>query len=204
LKRALSFLILFVFALCVTPDFSYAADLFDGNINFLIGQKILNESDWEPYDSQTEYGVNLNFRPTTCGTTWPVYVEVAYLSSSDDQEISGYDFDLGDVTANAEARTTELRLGAKYIFGSYEIIHPYVAAGIARIKGEVEVTAYGVSASMDDSAVGFYLTGGCYWTIAEHFNLGAEFGYSNANVEIADYEVKAGGVHLLGLIGYHF
>lgn len=200
MKRTLALLILLFVAVCLTPNFSHAADGFTGNINFLIGKKVLNENDWTPYDSQTEYGVGLDVG----GATWPVHVEVAYLSASDDQDISGYDPDLGDVSADAEACTTELRLGAKYIWDSFEIIRPYVAAGIASIKGEVEVDVYGFSESMDDSAVGLYLTGGLYWTIAEHFNVGAEAGYSFANIDLSGYEVDAGGLHALALIGYHF
>lgn len=200
MKRTLAILMLSVFAVCFTSGFLYAADGFTGNINLLLGSKTLEEDDWEPLDSQAEFGVDFDFGMQT----WPIHIDVAYLSSSDDQDFSGYDPEFGDITGNLEATTTELRLGAKYIWDSWSTMRLYAAGGLSNIKGEFEVSAYGVSISEDDSAIGFYVTGGIYWTLAEHFNLGAELGYSKATIELYDYEGEAGGTHALALVGYHF
>ncbi len=201
MKRALLCLLLFVLALSFTPDFSYAANGITGNVNLLMGQKFLSKGDWAPFDKQTEYGIDVDFG----GTSWPVYIDAAYLSSSKNKGMSGYDTDLGDISADSKGSTTELRLGARYyVFGQTGNPNPYIGVGIASVKGKMEVSAYGMSETADDSAIGLYLKGGIFWTIAEHFNVGVEASYSSARIDIEDYGIQAGGLHALGFVGYHF
>ena len=62
----------------------------------------------------------------------------------------------------------------------------------------------GISVSDDDTALGLWIGGGVYWTPAEHFNIGLEAKYSNAEVTLFGVDANAGGGHFGALIGYHW
>lgn len=195
MKRELFILIIFVFAVCFTSTFSYA----EGNLNFLYGTKNLEESDWEPLEKQTEFGINLDFGKATM----PIHLDIAYFSSSDDQEFTEYILGYS-VTYELEASTRELRLGAKYIWDVAQTMHPYVAGGLSSVNAKLKMSAYGYSESVDETGLGYYVAGGLYWTLAGSFNVGAELAYSKATVELYGIDTKAGGTNVLALIGYHF
>ncbi|MEW6378941.1 MAG: hypothetical protein AB1611_04970 [bacterium] len=55
-----------------------------------------------------------------------------------------------------------------------------------------------------DSALGFWIGGGIYWTISKIFNLGLQIRYSKAEVTIFEEDVEAGGLHYGFLSGVHF
>lgn len=48
------------------------------------------------------------------------------------------------------------------------------------------------------------MDGGVYFTVAQHFNIGAEVRYSMADVDIAGVDADAGGLHVGLLLGYHW
>jgi hypothetical protein len=71
------------------------------------------------------------------------------------------------------------------------------------INAEIEAEAYGLSVSVDD-AVGFWIGGGVYWTLGEHFNIGFDVRWSKAEVTIDGLDFEAGGTHAGLLLGYHW
>jgi opacity protein-like surface antigen len=194
--------IILVIALLLSATFfvsnqSYAQSDWTGNINFVMGSKSLDEDDWKPLEAQAEFGVNFDFG----SKSWPIRFDIGYLKSSDEVDI--YD-SFYDITLNSEASTSELRLGVKKIWEPTLTMRPYVSGGLAMINAKIKTSALGFSDSEDDSAVGLYVNGGIYWTVASSFNLGFELGYSKAKVTIYGYDAEAGGGHALLLAGYHF
>jgi hypothetical protein len=202
MKKTL-FIFVLLLSLCFLSNQSYAADDWTGNANLVFGSKSLEKDDWEPLESQREVGFNVDFGKKS----WPVNIEIGYLTSSDDDSfLIDLDGNLYDV--KVEGSTTELRLGIKKIWMPTYSIRPYISGGLAVIGGKIKSTVSDgfVSGSDSDShqGVGGYVNGGIFWTLANHFNVGVELGYSSASVKIYDIDTKAGGGHGLFFVGYHW
>jgi hypothetical protein len=179
-----------------------------GDANLFLGQKNLDEDDWEPIDGQMEYGVCLNFGVQD----WPVSIAVDILMSSDDTTYTydyyGYDY---DVVLDGE--TTEIAVGVRKFFNEESNFQPYIGGGAAYIDGEVSINFTdfpGMNYSLSDSAFGFWANAGVMWRLSERFNLGIDLRYSDASVTIVDdfleesYDVEAGGMHYGVLLGYRW
>jgi len=196
--KKLVFLIITCFLLSI-PNLAICEE-FTGNVNFFLGVKQLDEDDWEPLEEHDEYGISLDFKQKT----WPVSIAIGYLSSSDEETVSMYVSGLGTVSFDMEAETTELSFGIRKIWDDSPSIRPYIGAGIALISAEAKGSALGVSVSDDDTATGFWLGAGLYFTISERFNIGFNFRWSKAEVTLYDVEAEAGGTHYGLLLGIHW
>ncbi len=163
----------------------------EGNINFMFGQKNLDSDDWEPVEDQMEFGLMFDYKPQT----WPISIAVDVLYSEDDSSVSIFD---------VEGETLELNLGVRKYFPVTEQFKPYIGGGIAYIKGEVSASAFGLTASGDDSDFGFWVSGGAVVTFAQRFNIGVDFRYSQAEITIEGVDGEAGGTHILAFAGFHF
>ena len=168
-----------------------SADGWTGNINFFLGAKVLDEDDWEPVDEQAEIGFLLDFK----GKSWPVSIAVDLLGSYAEDDVYGVDI---------EGSTAELCFGVRKIWDSFEHVRPFIGGGIAFIWAEVEGERWGFSVSDDDTATGYWIGGGVYWTLAEHFNIGFDVRWSKAEVTLFDVDGEAGGSHVGFLLGYHW
>ena len=175
-----------------------------GNINVFIGGKFLDEDDWEPTDDHFELGAQLDFRPVD----WPVNIAVDFSHSwgEDSEYVTFYDPWIGwiGVDVDLEASTTEVNLGIRYIYEELPYVRPFIGGGPALVWANAEASALGIRVSDDDFGFGFWIGGGAYVTLAEHFNIGAQVRYSWAELELFDVDVAAGGWHVGGLIGYHW
>ena len=173
-----------------------AQDQWTGNIDMFLGQKNLDKDDWEPVEEQGEFGIEVDFREKD----WPVNIAIDVLASSDDQSIIDPFFGQVDL----EGKTTEFNIGIRKIWDESSV-RPFIGGGLSYIRAEAKVTIPGIgSNSESDTGVGIWLGGGVYFTLGEHFNLGVELKYSDANVTIADVDVAAGGTHFGLLAGYHW
>ena len=167
------------------------AEAWTGNLNFVLGQKTLEEEDWAPLDKQTEFGVLIDFKQTS----WPVSIAVDILASVDTTT---------DLGIEVEGNTSEFDIGVRKIWdmpGSQ--IKPYIGGGLAFINAEIKATDV-VTVSIDDSGTGYWLNGGIYWALTENFNLGIDLRYSQADVTFFGIEGDAGGTHVGVLAGYHW
>jgi hypothetical protein len=196
-RRSIMKRIFFICVLLLSITFffsnqSFAANEWNVNTNFAIGAKALDETDWEPVESQDELGLSIDFAPKT----WPFSIEIGFLASATEEK----DFYYMDV----EGSTTELRAGIKKIWEPTTTMRPYVGGGLAIINAELKLSDSYDEISVDDQGVGGYVSGGIFWTIARHLNLGFELGYSKATVTLADYDGEAGGGHALFFVGYHW
>jgi len=167
-----------------------------GNVNFLLTQKMLQEDDWSPVDTQTGFGVMADFKMSS----WPIAIAVGYQSTSDDDVLFG---------AEMDGTTDELDLGVKYISDQVGNIRPFLGGGLTQARGKMEGTGPGGNISVSDTGVGFWLSAGIYWTLAEHLNLGGHVKFTSAEVTLADpsigsFDVDAGGSSLAVFVGYHF
>jgi len=182
-------------AIAAMPALMMAADATSqggvtGNINFLIGQKTLDKNDWEPLEKQIEAGLMFDIG----GADWPVNIALDILGSVDEETISGV-----DVTGS----TSEFDIGIRKSFldGNF---HPYLGGGLAVIQTEIEGSYGGITVSDDDTGTGFWISGGIYYSIIGHINLGLDLRYSNAKTTMFDIEGEAGGTHFAFFAGYHW
>ena len=174
-----------------------AQNQWTGNINVFFGQKNLDKDDWEPVEEQSEFGIEVDFRKKD----WPVNIAIDVLVSSDDQSIIEPFFGQVDV----EGKTTEFNIGIRKIWDEFSSVRPFIGGGLSFIRAEFEGTIPGLgSASDSDTGVGIWLGGGVYFTLGEHFNLGVELKYSDADVTLFDVDAAAGGTHYGLLAGYHW
>ena len=162
-----------------------------GNVNFLLGTKNLDSDDWAPFDEQAAFGVLIDFK----GQNWPISMAIDILGSLDKETISGIEF---------EASTSEFDIGIRKIWEVYgSSIRPFIGGGIAFINGELKATNVG-PVTFDDDGTGFWINGGVYWTLGQHFNIGLQARYSRAEITILGIDGEAGGTHAAVMLGYHW
>jgi hypothetical protein len=165
------------------------------NINLFYGFKGLEEDDWAPVDSHTEWGLL-----TTWGSpTWKgIGIAVDYLQSKDTAtEV------VLDLPIEIEGKTTEIDVGARFTAGK-KSFRPFVGIGLASIKGEFKGGLLGVSTSQSDTGWGLWIDGGVGWRLAKHLNLGLEARWSTASITLFDVDGNAGGFHIGAFIGAGF
>jgi opacity protein-like surface antigen len=175
------------------PAASHAQN-WTGNINFFLGGKTLKSSDWAPVEDHGQGGILVDFKKDT----WPVSIAIDLLSSYTDEVV------WDGVPFKVEAETMEINIGVRKIWDHFSIIRPYVGGGVAYINAELTGASWNWIASQDDSALGIWLNGGVYWTLARAFNIGLDFRYSKAEVTLFGNDVAAGGRHAGLLLGYHW
>lgn len=202
-----SLIVAALFLVPIIPGLAQAAEL-SGNVNAFIGMKMLDDSDWGDFDDQTEFGVMADLG----ANTWPIGLSANLIYSSDSTS-DYHDNEIGDTyyyTYYAEdATTVELNLGVKKIWAVSGPFNIYVAGGLATIYGEMEITrannlsgTYRDTDSEDDTGLGGWGAVGCYFTFANHVNVGMDLRYSSAEIDMYDDEIDAGGVHVGLLVGY--
>ena len=186
-------------AILVLAATGAAAGDYTGNVNFLLGTKTLDDGDWEPVESQGEFGALISWGRVA----WPVQIAIDLLASTKEETSSYYDPYLGYLSGTLEGSTAELGVGVRKVWGKDgSKVRPFLSGGLLMANAELKVTALGVSASVDDDAAGLWVDGGVWWRLGERFKLGLEARCSTAEVEMAGYEVSAGGLHLGALIGF--
>jgi hypothetical protein len=175
------------------------------DINFFLGQKNLDSSDWGAnsylgyglsLDQQGELGILANF----AGHDWPVSIAVDLLISGHQVDACYSSVGCGSTTAG----TVEIDVGARKIFNIYGTsFHPYVGGGLALITGSIEDDYYYYYDNDSDSGAGLWLNGGIFWSIG-HFNLGLDARFSEADVTLYGQTVNAGGSHGGIFLGFNW
>ena len=179
-------------ALAASGSMSTAlAGSWTGNINAFLGMKYLDEDDWSPMEEQTEGGLLFDIGKIN----WPVHILVESMYSMDDDVISGVD---------VEATTTELVLGVKKIWAPNSSIRPFIGGGLCFAAAELEGSQGVEQISDDESGTGFSVSGGVYWTLGQHFNLGLHLAYSSVEVTLYETDAAIGGTHSGLMLGYHW
>ncbi len=201
------FPLLMMFLIFFIPANAGAAE-WSGNVNGLVGIKMLDDSDWGDFDDQTEIGIMADFGMDS----WPLSLSANLLYSSDSTS-DYHDNEINDTYYytyyGEDATTVELNLGVKKIWPLAGRFNLYVAGGLAVIYGEMEITradnlsgSYRDTDREDDTGLGGWGGVGCYFTFANHVNLGVDLRYSTAEIDMYNDEIDAGGVHVGMLVGY--
>jgi hypothetical protein len=180
----------FLALLCLTFLLPATAHASAGAVHVFVGQKFLDEDEWEPIEEQVELGIDAAFG----GDDWPVWINLGLFGSNEEEEISAVE--------EVEGTTTEFYVGVNKTWTGRRF-HPYVAGGLAFVNTEVEFRDDVGSVQDEDSAVGLYLGGGGYWRLGSSFNLGAMIRFSMADADVFgdDFE-DGGGTHLGLTVGF--
>ena len=203
MKRVIFIVIILFSAPFFASNACLAASDWTGNANLTLGSKTLDEDDWEPVESQSAVGADVDF----ARKSWPVHMAFAAIQSSDEDTVYA---EVNDemIRAKVKASTSELRFGVKKIWEPTLIMRPYVGVGLAIINAELKTFLgsrfEGGSVSSDDQGFGLWVSGGVFWTLFEKLNLGFTVGYSKATSNLFDIDAESGGVNGAFCIGYHW
>jgi hypothetical protein len=163
------------------------------NVNGIMGWKKLDKA-WSPVATQGELGVAIDFKQDD----WPASVTFEMIASSDTSVNSSLIYVAG--------RTFQLNMGAKMILGQEET-HPHMGAGVS-LSSMSMGSLFGRERCEGDGA-GLWVSGGVYWTLWNHFNIGPSIKYSNVDIDYRCHDgstgtIDAGGTHYNLLLGYHW
>lgn len=147
-------------AACVALALAGTPALANGNVNFSLGNRSLDNSDYEPVDEQTFIGATVDWSVSN----WPVNLAAGLYRSTENDSIQGVDI---------EVTLTEVSFGAMYTWDVMGNMHPFTGAGLTYMQAEAEIGGP-FNISEDDTGMGFYAEGGVYWRLGEMFNLGAQ------------------------------
>lgn len=152
-----------------------------GAVHVFVGQKFLDEEDWEPLDTQFELGIDAALG----GDDWPIWINIGIFGANDEEELSAVE--------EVEVTTTEFSLGINKTWTRRQF-RPFLAGGLAFVNSDIEFRDPGGVFEEEDSGVGLYAQGGGYWRIGSSFNLGGMLRYS-----VFSDDFEGGGLHV-GLI----
>ena len=111
---------------------------------------------------------------------------------------------IGTVGLEAKAKTRELDLGVRKICEYSPNMHAYFGVGVGLFWAELEGRTTGTRVSDDDTGIGLWIGAGMYRTLHDHLNLGFDFRWSKAEVNLHGADLEAGGYHAGVLLGYHW
>jgi opacity protein-like surface antigen len=170
---------------------AHAAEV-KGNLNLIVGQKLLPESDWKEegfgdWSKQTEAGIMFDIG----GKSWPVNIAVDLLGSKKTVTFDGIDID---------GKTSEFALGVRKYFMDAQPLKPYFGAGLANIKGEIAIG----DNSASDTKIGPWADAGVKLNPIQWLNIGADVRYSYAKTEVNNVKFQSGGWHWGIFAGWSF
>jgi hypothetical protein len=195
-RRAL-ILVLFVIAADVAAPGVWAR--YEGNLNFMIGQKWLKDSEWSPVSEQPELAVLFAFAPERS----PIYFAIDVMYSRDTQTMNTALY--GDVVV--EGTTQEYSIGIRKVWnGGGRSTQPFLGAGGCLVVSNLNLDSPVLAEHFGDQSYGVWVEGGITWRLGKHVNLGFELRYSTSAASFENsgppIDVDAGGFHAGILIGY--
>jgi opacity protein-like surface antigen len=133
------------------------------HVTFLVGERQLDDDDWDPVEDQLATGVEVDGTDPDSGHGY----EFGLTYSQDDDDVGPVD---------VEASTFDVYGGYRYTFQPGDQgIHPYVSAGLAVIYGNVELDGPGASPDDDDTSPGAYVRAGIGFDLTENARLGIDY-----------------------------
>ena len=182
MRIALALAVLFFVLGLMNPAIARAES--KGEVNFILGKKMLDQADWEPVEDQGEFGAEV----TWGGSDWPIAFATDIVASSHGGDLSFF---------QVEGQTSELAFGLRKIWEA-GAARPYLGGGIAKIDAQLE--SNGVRE--DDTALGGWLGAGIFWRLGSRFNIGLAGRVSRGKVTVFGLEREAGGTHAGLILGW--
>ena len=174
-------------------DAATGTNNFSGNISGYLGQKSLDDNDWDNLDRQGSLGMIFDFKKQS----WPVSIALDVIISGNEDKDDGI---------KTEAGSLETHIGVRKIFElSNSSMQPYIGGGIAIIGTSIRNRSGGSTISKDDeTATGVWIGGGMYYAATRSLHVGLDLRYSEAEVEIFDEDREVGGIYTGVTVGYHW
>ena len=174
-------------------DAATGTNNFSGNISGYLGQKSLDDNDWDNLDRQGSLGMIFDFKKQS----WPVSIALDVIISGNEDKDDGI---------KTEAGSLEAHIGVRKIFEiSNSSMQPYIGGGIAIIGTSIRNRSGGSTISKDDeTATGVWIGGGMYYAATRSLHVGLDLRYSEAEVEIFDEDREVGGIYTGVTVGYHW
>jgi opacity protein-like surface antigen len=198
--KRLTILLITVFSLFI---FAQSALCVTGNVSGYLGFRALDKGEWEPVETQLQFGTLFDITPDN----WPVSIAVDLLVSvgvEEDEFVDGSrtgTAGFADITGSV----IELDVGVRKIFNTGSGFTPYVGGGLAFASATYEIDYFSAATQDgDDSGVGIWIGAGFYLPLTNHFHLGFDARVSTVEVTLFNRDVDAGGLQLGFLVGYHW
>ena len=135
----------------------------DRHVTLLLGERMLDESDWDPVENQWAGGVEVDGTDPDSGHGY----EFGMTFSRDDDDEGPIDI---------EGNTFDVYGGYRYSFRPDErSIHPYLSGGLAVIRGEVKVDTPVGNDEDDDISPGAYVRAGIGFDLSDRMRVGLDY-----------------------------
>jgi hypothetical protein len=155
----------------------------EGNANFFLGGRIMDEADWEPVDTPLASGVTVDFNIAD----WPINIAVGLYASNDDDRML-----VGSTDVDFTGTFFELSVGVLKSWEVAGILRPFVGGGLVALNAEKEAGLPGGVRKDDDTSGAVYGEGGVYWRLGETLNIGVSSRVVvGTDITLGDEEFKA-------------
>jgi hypothetical protein len=172
--------------LLASASVAAVADDRSGTFGVLFGTRMMDESDWEPIDDHTAYGITLSFNRGE----WPVEIAFDLTRTEDDATA-----DLGGGPIDVEGETTEVAVGVRKFWG--QRWRPFIGGGLCMTRAEFEAGTQ----KDDDTAAGLWINAGIMWRATRHFSLGVDARVSRVSATIFNDDGEVGGDQIALVVG---
>jgi opacity protein-like surface antigen len=168
------------------------------NINVLGGSRMLDQSEWEPVDSQTMVGIEVDTYKPRDG----LGAELGFQYSRDDSSTAI----ANQGTADVEGENYEVYAGARKTFPLFEDrLFPYLGMGLAYVLSDFDVGLPSGSADDTNGSLGVYIRGGAYWNFAGNWHLGLDVRRMiGTDIDLLDVESDADYMQVALFVGFAF
>jgi len=137
-------------------------DISGPRLSLLIGQRSLDEDDYEPLEDQPMFGLEFS----DGGDDGLVGFEIGVSGSGDSEDL---DIGLG-APREVEATVGEIYLGIRKEFEG-RAVNPFIAVGFSMARLDIDTEGFG---SVDDTSYGGYVHGGLLFPITSSFSIVAD------------------------------
>ena len=186
MKRLPEFLLLAVMLMTFLAPSAFAQSEWTGNLNALIGKRMLEDSKWKPLEDHWGGGLEYDFKKRS----WPVSVVLSISGSAEDEDVCCISDGIFLHSVNNRVETVEFSAGLKKYFATGGNAYPYIAVGGSYIEVETISETGNLLERGDDSTTGGFVNGGVMWKF-DIFNVGFDvrrvFGTSLENDFDVDY-----------------
>lgn len=171
-----------------------------GNYNAVFGVKFLDAGVWSPVNLHRDFGLQIDVRRQS----WPISLLMEITNSQTARaRATGALPSLGNSEFAGVSR--ERNLGLRRNFREDAALRYSVDAGLGHVSADLSgVNPDGKSERSTDQGIGAFLGAGVYFSIANTLNMGFHGRYTYHKVKLLEKVGNGSGLHLWGLVGYHF